>query len=222
MQDCEERVHGQIGVSWPCEEQADFDEVWHGALAELTARGVPVGRAAFGGWDDGDARLARLAWCLTRHLRPARVVETGVGRGLTTHVLLEALERNGDGQLWSIDLPPLLERELADETGLAVPQRLRGRWTLLQGSSRRRLPRLLARIGQVDLFLHDSMHTTRNVRFELDHVWPVLARGGAVLIDDVEKNAATGQFVRAHPEAPCVISPAADGEAMIGCLVKPR
>jgi predicted O-methyltransferase YrrM len=218
----EQSVHAQMGVPWPCEERAGFDPVWRDALADLKASGITAGRGTFGGWDDGDSRLGRLAWCLARHLLPTTVVETGVGHGLTTRVLLEALERNGDGRLWSIDLPPLLEHEFAEKTGLAVPDRLRSRWTLLHGSSRRRLPRLLARIGQVDLFLHDSMHTTRNLRFELEQVWPVLAPGGALLIDDVDKNAATGEFIRAHPEAPYVIFPADDGEAMIGCLGKVR
>ena len=220
--DSEERVHDQIAAPWPCEEPSEFSSVWQDALARLSERGIRAGRGTFGGWDDGDQRLGRIAWCLARHLLPTTVVETGVGHGLTTCVLLEALERNGDGRLWSIDLPPLLERDFAGETGLAVPARLRGRWTLLHGSSRRRLPRLLARIGQVHLFLHDSMHTTRNLRFELERVWPALADGGVVLIDDVDKNAATGEFVQAHPEASCVIFPADDAKAMIGCLVKPR
>jgi hypothetical protein len=218
---CEERVHALIGAQWPCDERKAFDEVWNLALDDLTARGLRVGRGTFGGWDDADSRLGRVAWCLARHLEAKRIVETGVGRGLTTRVLLEAIERNGGGDLWSIDLPPLLEREFAEEVGAAVPESLRGRWTLLHGSSRRRLPGLVADLGQVDLFLHDSMHTTRNLRFELDHVWPALAPGGAALIDDVERNVATGEFLQSHPEASFVISPSDDGKVLIGCVVKP-
>jgi hypothetical protein len=218
---CEERVHALVGAPWPCEERQDFDEIWGVVLGDLAARGLSIGRGTFGGWDDGDSRLGRVAWCLARHLQPASIVETGVGRGLTTRVLLEALERNGGGRLWSIDLPPLLERRFAEQTGAAVPERLRERWTLLHGSSRRRLAGLLADLGQVDLFLHDSMHTTRNLRFELDHVWPALAPLGAALIDDVEKNVATGEFLQAHPETPSVIFPSDDGQVLMGCVVKP-
>jgi hypothetical protein len=217
---CEERVHALIGAHWPCEERKNFDAVWGAVHDDLAAHGLPVGRGTFGGWDDGDSRLARVAWCLARHLRPTRVLETGVGRGLTSRVLLEALERNGGGRLWSIDLPPLLERQFAEETGAAVPERLRERWSLLHGSSRRRLPGLVADLGQIDLFLHDSMHTARNLGFELGHVWPALAPQGAALIDDVEKNVTTGEFLRAHQEAPSVIFSSDDGEALIGCVVK--
>jgi hypothetical protein len=90
------------------------------------------------------------------------------------------------------------------------------------GSSRRLLSGLVAGLPHVDLFLHDSMHTTRNVRFELDVIWPALAPGGAALIDDVERNRAFGVFTRAHPEAAAVVFSADDGRALFGCLLKPR
>jgi hypothetical protein len=217
---CEEQVHALIGAQWPCDEQNSFDEVWEEALADLAAHGIQAGRGTFGGWDDGDSRLGRVAWCVVRHLRPELIVETGVGHGLTTRLLLEALDRNGSGRLWSIDLPPLVERRFAEETGVAVPERLRERWTLVRGSSRRRLRGLVAELGQVDFFLHDSMHTERNLRFELDQIWPELAPGGTALIDDVEKNVAIGEFLQAHPEARSLIAPSDDGAVLIGFVVK--
>jgi len=219
-QEWEERLHGFLSASWPCLEQEQANAVWQEMLQDLAARGLQIGRGTFGGWDDGDLRLGRAAWCLTRHLSPNRVVETGVARGLVTRMILEALERNGHGRLWSIDLPPLLETVLAEETGVAVPEGLHKRWELLRGSSRRILPQLLRSLGQIDLFLHDSMHTTRNVVFELEHVWPALSDEGAALLDDVEKNAATKKFIRAHPGTPVVVSPSYDEKVLLACLVK--
>jgi predicted O-methyltransferase YrrM len=189
-------------------------------LSDLRARGLQAGRGAFGGWDDGDVRLGRLAWYLTRQLRPEFVVETGVARGLTTRIILEAVERNGGGQLWSIDLPPLIAKELSTETAAAVPSSLRRRWTLLTGSSRRRLPELVRRLPRVDLFMHDSMHTTRNVNFELNCVWPSLRPGGAALLDDVERNRATGDFIRSHEDTEGMVCQAEDGKALIAVLLK--
>jgi predicted O-methyltransferase YrrM len=216
----DERLHELIGVSWPCSEVDAFNEVWMGALDDLAERDLHVGRGAYGGWDDGDAKLVRLAWCITRHLRPQRILETGVGRGLTTRALLEALERNAVGHLWSIDLPPLLQDRLADQTAAAVPNRLYKRWTLVSGSSRAVLPGLVADLCPIDFFVHDSMHTTRNVRFELESVWPALQGGGAAVIDDVERNTALGQFLETHPETQSLICQSDDGHALIGCLVK--
>lgn len=219
--DSARRVHELVGAGWPCEEgRQQFDEVWAAAVKDVTAAGLPVGRLSFGRWDDGDRNLGRFAWCLARHLRPGRVVETGVARGLTTRTLLEGLRRNGGpGRLWSIDLPPFVE-DRARETAVAVPQGLRDRWTLVSGSSRKRLPGLLRTLGRIDLFVHDSSHTARNVRFELEEAWRALAPGGAVLIDDVEKNGATGEFLHAHPDVRSVIGRSDDGEVLVACLVK--
>jgi hypothetical protein len=141
-----------------------------------------------------------------------------VARGMTSRVILEALQRNGGGTLSSIDLPAL-DNAIHSEIGAAVPDELRGRWTYLNGTSRSRLPELLDRLGAIDLFVHDSSHTTRNVRFELDQAWRALARGAAVA-DDIERNAGFERFMRAHPEVPCLIARADDGVALFGIALK--
>jgi hypothetical protein len=185
--DWERRMHEHLGVAWPCAHCAEFRALWPQVLEPLQARGLRVGPLSFHSWNDGDPGLVRAIWCLIRHQRPSRVVETGVGRGFTSRFILEALERNGAGRLWSIDLPPV-DRSSRSEVGLAVGDRFADRWSLILGSSRLRLPGLLRELGQVDLFVHDSMHSERNVRFELDRVWKVLKPGGAVVVDDMDVN----------------------------------
>jgi predicted O-methyltransferase YrrM len=222
LSDGERELHELLGLPWPCPEIREFEAIWAAMLGTLADRGLARGRGAFGGWDDGDPRLCRLAWCSARHLRPGRVVETGVGRGLTTRILLEALERNGAGHLWSVDLPPLLDRQLAAETGAMVTPDLRQRWTLMHGSSRHVLPKLLDDLGSVGLFVHDSMHTTRNVTFELEHVWPALPPGAVALVDDVERNQAFARFTHGRPGVGAVVCAAEDRRALVGAVVKPR
>jgi cephalosporin hydroxylase len=39
------------------------------------------------------------------HSRPDVVIETGVAHGVTSRIVQEALNRNGSGHLWSVDLP---------------------------------------------------------------------------------------------------------------------
>jgi hypothetical protein len=75
----------------------------------------------------------------------------------------------------------------------------RSRWSLILGSSRRRLRPLLAQLKEIDLFVHDSVHTERNVRFELESVRRHLAPGGTMIIDDLDTNWALRSFVRGHP-----------------------
>ena len=79
---------------------------------------------------DADAGLSEFCYVICRALRPRVVVETGVGSGVTTSFILQALSANGEGHLWSIDLPPIGAEQFA---GSFVPQPLKNRWTLLVG-----------------------------------------------------------------------------------------
>jgi predicted O-methyltransferase YrrM len=198
---------------------AEFDDVWRDVQKAFAELQLSFGRGTFGGWDDGDPALARATWYVVRQLRPNVVVETGVGRGVTTRVILEALARNGQGQLWSIDVPPLLERELATETAAVVPADHKERWTFVRGSSRTRLRAVLAKLGYVDVFLHDSFHTARNLLFEWETTWPHLRPSGVLLADDVHRNAALGDFTKAHPAFDQIVCRHDDGEALFAVLV---
>jgi methyltransferase family protein len=222
-QEWEARLHDLLDASWPCPDALAFAPRWQSIITSLDAQGFAIGRAAYGGWDDADPALARVAWCLARHLRPRQALETGVARGLTSRALLEALELNGDGRLTSVDLPPRFPPALRRQTGVAVPGRLRARWTYVNGSSRRRLPRLVAQLAPIDLFLHDSMHTTRNVLFELETVWPGLQPGGVILVDDIDLNRGFETFTDKHgPELRSLVGISDDRERRLGLLYKPR
>jgi predicted O-methyltransferase YrrM len=211
-------MHERLGQPWPCPAHAAFEALWSEIASSLERRGLPTGRGAYGGWDDGDPGLARAVWCLVHHLPAQTAVETGVARGITTRVILEALEHGGNGRLSSIDLPAL-DTAFHAEIGAAVPRELRARWTYINGTSRRQLPGLLAQLGEIDLFVHDSSHTARNLRFELEHAWGALRRG-AIVADDIERNGAFAKFVRSRPDVSALVAAADDRGAQFGILLK--
>lgn len=217
----ERHLHALLGAPWPCDACADFEQIYSDTDAVLRAQGLEVGRGAFGGWDDADPAFARAVWCLSVHLRPRTVVETGVARGVTTRLILEAFEREKAGYLWSIDRAPL-DRRLHAEIGAAVPGHLRSRWTLLPGTSRRVLPGLLRRVAPIDLFVHDSLHTERNLRFELTRALAAMAGIGALAADDVEQNIAFERFVDEQPMLESLVAPADDGQSCFGVAVSRR
>lgn len=138
------------------------------------------------GGNDADSAFASAVWDATHTLRPNIVVETGVAHGITSALILQALENNGKGHLYSIDLPPLHELNV----GQAVPVALRHRWTYLRGSSRQLLPRLERKLSSIDIFIHDSLHTYWTMRFEFSWALKHLRSGGLLLSDDIELNAA--------------------------------
>jgi hypothetical protein len=208
--DWEVRLHSLIDLTPLNESAKEFWTLWPLVVREMRAKGIQPGPASFKGWNDGDAGFVRAIWCLVRRLKPSNVVETGVAHGVTSRFILEALERNGpDGHLWSIDRPPI-EREWKEQIGIAVGDPLRKRWSYILGSSRRRLPGLLSRLGQIDLFIHDSLHSERNVRFELDRAWAVLRPGGAIVVDDIDVNRGFHSFMQAfsdHSSLVCEAEP---------------
>ena len=192
----ERGMHDLIGLTWPCSFQSEFWALWPKVLEPLAAAGIRLGPDSFKQWNDGDPGFVRAIWCLIRHLRPSHVVETGVARGFTSRMILEALERNGKGHLWSIDLPPI-DPLWRRQVGMAVGSLYRHRWSYIGGPSRLRLPELLRRLGRLDVFVHDSLHSERNVRFELDQVWKVLTPGGVAVVDDIDLNGGFASFVHA-------------------------
>jgi hypothetical protein len=138
---------------------------------------------------DGDVLLARCCYAMARALRPGTVVETGVAHGMTSSYILAALRENGSGVLHSIDLPPH-DRGAEAGVGRLVPTEMHSHWRLHRGLARRVLPGLLAELGTIGMFVHDSLHTLGNMRLEFGEAWPRLQDGGAVIADDVEGNVA--------------------------------
>jgi len=214
-------LHKAIDAPWPCQESEEFGKVWDATVSGLTAAGLRVGLASYRGWNDGDRAEAEAIWCLIAHLQPATVVETGVAHGVTSRVILEGLRRNGNGHLWSVDLPAI-DAALHHEIGVAVPEALRSRWTYVEGTSRQRLPALARRLQRIDLFVHDSLHTARNTNFELDTVWPTLPPGGAAVVDDINRNLGFGRFIGQVGPGAWVAARHITGDGLWGTAIKAR
>jgi predicted O-methyltransferase YrrM len=218
--DCRPRLHEAIGAAWPCSATASFDEVWSGAIGDISAAGLRTGLASYAGWNDGDRAQAEAIWCLVSHLQPQQVVETGVAHGITSRVVLEGLQRNGSGQLCSVDLPAV-DPQLHSEIGVAVPASLRSRWTYVAGTSRQQLPRIMREVAQLDLFLHDSLHTQRNLCFELDVIWPALRAGGVAVVDDIDHSLGFMEFVGRAKPAVWIAAQHVTGDGLWGIAIKP-
>jgi hypothetical protein len=125
-----------------------------------------------------------IIYTIIRCLKPKIVIETGVANGASSTFILSALEKNNLGKLYSIDLPSK-DLLLKEEIGWLVPQSLRHRWGLIIGNSRIVLPKLLAELGHVDIFLHDSLHTLEHILFELKESYNYIPKGGFLIVDDI-------------------------------------
>ncbi|SAI86754.1 class I SAM-dependent methyltransferase [Saccharolobus solfataricus] len=132
-----------------------------------------------------------ILYSIIKYYNPDIVIETGVGPGVSTTIILSALER---GTLFSIDTRETLED--GKRVGFLVTEQLKNKWKLYIGKSRDVLPNLLKKLGKVDVFLHDSEHTFENVSFELNIAWDYLRNGGVLLIDNLDFTEAPYYFAK--------------------------
>lgn len=171
---------------------------------------VPEGETTFGGIEICQARLL---YAIVRSIKPDIVVETGVCNGVSTFVVLLAMEENQAGELYSVDYPtfsddpaPVFQRDYYPDNhifssipknkqpGWIIPDYLTNRWELRTGKSQRELPPLLNELNEINMFIHDSDHTFPCMMFEYELAWEYLKPGSVLLSDDVHSNRAFDVF----------------------------
>jgi hypothetical protein len=216
----DEYLHELLGAPWPCQKDGRLNAVMADIGAMLEARGWGFGRDTYAWYADGDRSLCRAVWCVALHTMPEVVIETGVAHGVTSRIVLEALAQNHLGHLWSIDLPFPFDRRLRGEIGVVVTDACRSRWSYLEGSSKQRLPPLIAKVGHVEMFIHDSLHTAENTVFEMEQAASAMPAGGVMLVDDIDSHMGFATFAERHPGYQTIICPSADRNGMFGIAVK--
>jgi predicted O-methyltransferase YrrM len=144
----------------------------------------------------GQMVCPELLYVIVRKLCPDKVVETGVSAGVSSAYILQALEDNQNGYLYSIDLPntAIIEAQKVERSGFVIPEYLHNRWTLWLGSSQELLRTLLKEVGHIDMFLHDSEHSYNNMQWEYETAWMSMNDGGLIMSHDINDNSAFHDF----------------------------
>jgi predicted O-methyltransferase YrrM len=142
------------------------------------------------------AKKVLLQYMAIRAFRPETVVETGVANGVSSAYILLALGKNERGALYSVGLNDSQFLPVGKPLGWIVPQSLKSRWNLTIGDSRTVLPPLLEKLGTIDVFIHDSLHTYDHMLWEYRTAFPYLRPGGLLFSDDAAWNSAFPDFCR--------------------------
>lgn len=120
-------------------------------------------------------------------LKPKRLLETGVAYGWSSLAILLAIQNIPDSRLISIDMP-YVNRNLDFLVGLAVPDHLQSKWTLLRLADRQGIPKALRRLGDIDFAHYDSDKSSDGRDFAYPIIWNALTPGGVFISDDISDN----------------------------------
>jgi len=69
--------------------------------------------------------------------------------------------------------------------------------SIIFGDSKVILPELLAKLGSIDVFFHDSLHTYEHMMFEFKTALPKIDKGGYLISDDIHLNNSFIDFCKA-------------------------
>ena len=196
MHDWEGRLHAGLGATWPCEEALELQALWPSVVGRVRHAGADT--------DDLNIDLSRAIWCLARHLKPKTMLEIGVGLGVTSRLILEAMTMNRKGHLFSIDIPSVTARTI----GLAVEPRVAHRWSLVTDTTKRAMPGLLPRLGPIDIAVHANPHSGNAMRNEIALAWSALKPGGALVMDRIDCSGAFQYFAQSHTNYQALIGDA--------------
>ena len=132
---------------------------------------------------DCEEGLAAFLYSFVLAKKPAVIVETGVANGITTNILMKALEKTG-GSLHSFDIDPKTQNVY----------RGNGNWNFhhLPKDYRSVLKSLIREIGAVDLWIHDSNHGYSWQAFEYSLALEALVKDGVLISDDIDSSTAWG------------------------------
>ena len=138
-------------------------------------------------------------YALIRELKPKGIIETSTASGSLTSWILSALHKNNQGRLISIDIPPqkgkltMTTSFSIDDVGLLIPQAYRDRWEYHTGDAKELLPKLLVE-NDVDMFVHDSLHTRTHMLFEYNCARALMRPNTIIMSHDILWNKAFFAF----------------------------
>ena len=104
--------------------------------------------------------------------------------------------------------------------GNAIPSKIQDRWKLITGTSSKKLDELFQSLEKVDIFLHDSLHTYKNMLLEFQTAWPFIKNSGFLLSDDIIGNNAFLEFYSANKGHPMLLENMENGKIAMGIIRK--
>jgi len=195
--DKESRISDQDNINWLRENETKISEFCSGLdeklwldiqddvnrvcnSAKKTLEDIPH--------DLGGGGAYPLLYFIVRLCKPSVVVETGVASGFSTYAILDALDKNKKGHLYSSDFPYFRLPNPIQFIGIVVPEYLKERWSLFVKGDNINLNEIKKEISQIDVFHYDSDKSYSGRGTALDTISKNVTDKTWIIIDDIQDN----------------------------------
>jgi len=146
-------------------------------------------------FDLGGSAQIELIYFLTRYLKPKIVFETGVAAGFSSASILEALNKNDFGILYSSDFPYFRLPDPISLIGVVVPEKIKKRWKLYTKGDSKNVSDIKKIITEINLFHYDSDKSYFARKKTFDSLSNYFSNNCFIVMDDVDDNTFFYDFV---------------------------
>ena len=146
-------------------------------------------------FDLGGSAQIELIYFLTRLLKPKIVFETGVAAGFSSASILEALNKNSFGTLYSSDFPYFRLPNPFLFIGVIVPDKIKKRWQLYTRGDKKNIKDIKKIIKEINLFHYDSDKSYLARKKTLASLSNYFSNNCYIVMDDIDDNTFFYDFV---------------------------
>jgi predicted O-methyltransferase YrrM len=126
-----------------------------------------------------DFDSASILYYLSKSIKAKTAIEVGIYRGAGSHYLAEALSENGGGELHLVEIS---SKYLSDVQKKLAKNKLKIK--VIPHLGRSDSPNILSALPHADIVFLDADHTYPCVKPDFENYWPLINKGGVMIIHD--------------------------------------
>ena len=144
----------------------------------------------------GNNYAVEILYFLVINFKPNIVLETGVAAGLSSKCILEAMEKNNKGKLYSSDFPYFRLNNPERNIGIMVPERLKKNWRLEILGDDKNIIKFKSEIDYADIILYDSdKRYIGKINF-FNAIKNLIKSNSIIIVDDLHNDSFFLEYVK--------------------------
>lgn len=144
------------------------------------------------GYSGGGGGNIFVLYYIVRYFKPSVVIESGVSAGNSSSTIIQALEKNNNGNLYSSDLATHLKKK---DIGILIPNYLKYRWKLFEKGDKANLPEILDQVKNIDIVYYDSEKSYQGKKIFMETIFKKF-NPEIIIIDDIDRDYWFRDFVK--------------------------